>query len=650
MRDKSSVERDLVAVRELPFGLTRTVAAERLVAEVEADGPETCLAFAYLVLVEAYAHGGEGSKSLVPYTRVLRLADERPDLLDSYDAHTLLWAGKWVVGTVIETPEVPVERVEALLADMERRFTLAGAGLDAIWYLRTSWADERDAPDTQAVYDTWVATPRDDFSQCSVCDPGDRAGYLMGWGRTDEAVRLIEQTLPAGERCLSEPADMLSRLALAYLDQGRVEEAVLAHRRTLAELDRAEVPLIGVRGKVLRFLARVGADDAVLRRIRDDETVMLAPGESAGYRMGALMSLGCAAQCVARSDPDRELRSLAAGSTTVAEYARWCRREADQIAATFDARYGDDHVSRRVAKAWEMVATPVDLSVLTASAAPAASDAPGAPPSTPATAPDTTEAVPQGAGTPATPGPAAHDLLARAEASVRHGDLAEAAPAYLEAGRLLVDEGMLADAGFAFAEAAHCAQILEDHEGAHATFARAVDMMWAGGVEPALVSPVVRAWTATGCAVGRCEQMLTWLDEVGSRLGDFSGLPDDETALLISEARLREGAAILDAQARAFATLGRWDEAIDVATAAAVRFGELAAHAEAGRAWWLVGRLSASTGSADTAIELYRRAAELVGRARDREQQVRVLDDLVRLLRELGRTSEADQVAADLLR
>lgn len=648
MRDKTSVDSQLVAVREIPYGTTRTVAAERLVAQIEAEGPQACLPFAYLVLVEAYAHGGEGSKVLVPYTKVLRLADQQPDLLDNYDAHTLLWAAKWVVNEVIETPEVPVERVDALLADMERRFALAGAGLDAIWYLRTVWADERDAPDVQVVYDTWVATPRDDFSQCSVCDPGDRAGYLYGWGRTAEAVRLIEETLVVGERCLSEPADMLSRLALAYLDLGRTAEAVVAHRRTLAELERAEVPLVGVRGKALRFLARVGAHDAVLRRIGDDEQMMLAPGESAGYRMGALIALGSAATCVASVDPDRELRSMTAGTTTVAQYAAWCRAQADQIAASFDARYGDDHVTRRVAMAWDLKVSPVDLSVLTTPSA--AGSEPDAPAAGGTRAPfgdrpdgrrDSTSW--DGPAEPVVTDGSPTSLVNAAEAAARRGNLAEAAPRYLEAGNLLVADGMLADAGFVFAEAAHCAQVLEDHEGAHRAFARAVDLLQAGGAEPALVAPVVRAWTASACAVGDGEAALDRLAQLAA------GLDTEDATVPVACARRREAAAVADVRARALATLGRWDEAVTTGGQAADALAELGAWAAAGQASWLVGRLLARGGRADDAADCYRTAAHQLGRAHDRDQQVRVLDALVGLLRDAGRADEADEVVTRLI-
>ncbi|MCL2090667.1 MAG: hypothetical protein FWH11_05510 [Micrococcales bacterium] len=664
MRDKTSVDSQLVAVRDIPYGTTRTVAAERLVAQIEAEGPQACLPFAYLVLVEAYAHGGEGRKVLVPYTKVLRLADQQPDLLDAYDAHTLLWAAKWVVNEVIETPEVPVERVDALLADMERRFALAGAGLDAIWYLRTVWADERDAPDVQAVYDAWVATPRDDFSQCSVCDPGDRAGYLYGWGRTAEAVRLIEETLAVGERCLSEPADMLSRLALAYLDLGRTAEAVVAHRRTLAELDRAEVPLVGVRGKVLRFLARVGAYDAVLRRIGDDEPVMLAPGESAGYRMGALIALGSAATCVAAAgSPDRELRSMAAGTSTVAQYAAWCRAQADEIAASFDARYGDDHVTRRVAAAWSLDVTPVDLSVLTATGAPPS--APDA--STAGVAHDPLVDQQDGrrgsvsrdepAGPVATaaadqaPDSSPTSLVDAAEAAVRRGHLAEAAPRYAEAGSWLVADGMLTDAGFVFAEAAHCAQVLEDHEGAHTTFARAVDLLRAGGAEPALVAPVVRAWTPSACAVGDGEAALDRLAQTAAELETDGAARGgrDEVPVPVACARQREAAAVADVRARALATLGRWDEAVTTGTQAADALAGLGAWAAAGQASWLVGRLLARAGQVDDAVDRYRTAAQQLGRAHDREQQVKVLDALVGLLREAGRHAEADEVVTRLI-
>ena len=198
MRDRASVDSELIALRRLPYGRARTLASERIVAEVRAGGPRACLAFADLVLLESYHHSGEALKALVPFAEVVRLADERPELLDEGDWQMLLWSFKWLMVDVMENPDVPVSRVDDLVADMARRYAVAGVGSDAVGYVRSRWADSCERPDAEAVFEEWVATARDEFSQCEVCDPGDKAAHLLSAGRADEAVRLMEAAVGSG--------------------------------------------------------------------------------------------------------------------------------------------------------------------------------------------------------------------------------------------------------------------------------------------------------------------------------------------------------------------------------------------------------------------------------------------------------------------
>ena len=216
-RPRHEVDHEIGAVRRMPYGQARSSAAQRLVTEVEADGPPESLAYAYATLVEAYVWGGEVEKAFVPFTRSLRWADEHPEHLDETDWHMHFWSFKWMVADLMEYPAVPAEQIERTLEDMARRYAVAGNGTDAVAHQRFVWASARGTQDTEEAYQAWVSTPRDEYSQCEACDPGDRAVHLFETGRTAEGIRLVERVLEDDPRCATEPADMLSWLALAYL-------------------------------------------------------------------------------------------------------------------------------------------------------------------------------------------------------------------------------------------------------------------------------------------------------------------------------------------------------------------------------------------------------------------------------------------------
>ncbi|MCG2802411.1 MAG: hypothetical protein L6311_09985 [Cellulomonas sp.] len=639
MRDRAGVDSELIAVRRLPYGRARTLTAERILAEVQADGPAVCEAFAALVLLESYHHAGEPLKALVPFTQVVRLADEHPDRLDEGDWQMLLWSFKWLLIDLAQTPQVPVARVDGLIEDMARRFAVAGAGSDAVAFVRSRWADVRGAADAEEIFDRWVATPRDEYSQCEVCDPGDRAAHLLAVGRDRDAVRLMEGAVESGATCLSEPADMLSRLALAYLDLGRDAEAVTAHRRTLAALDGAAVDLVSVRGRVIQFLARAGAVRPAVRRIEQDQRLLDGSGVTALERLGLLVQVGSSARALAALAPGTAVRLTVVGAGTLEELAAWCRATAEPLARAFDERHGTDGTSRWVDQAWRLMVRPLDLSVLPGTAVPGTAGGTAEPSRTGG------PSAPEGGDAVRTPAPASVEdvgsLLARAEAVATERP-AQAVTLYASAAEQLVDQGLLADAGFALAEAAHCAQVLDDDESAHRTYQRAVGLLEAGGVPPEVRGGVLRAWAATAADIGGGSALLDRLAVLLVELGEPAV---DGSA----GARRREAADVQDTCARLLAAEGLPDQAVDRAVAAADEFDTLGAVQDGAHASWLAGRLLRDLGRTQEAVERLERATAqfaAVGAGRERAAAV---DDLVEVLRAAGRSLDAERAARSLL-
>lgn len=682
-RTLESANREISRVRDLPYGLARTQAAERQVRLVDAEGPDEARAYALSTLVEAYVWGGEVDKAYVPFTRLVRWWDAHPEHFDAQDRHTLFWSFKWMVANLTEFPSVPAAQIDRTLADMERRFAVAGNGMNAVALQRFVWARARGAEDTAEAYETWVATPRDDFSQCEACEPGDRASYLFEVGRTEEGVRLLERTLTENPTCATEPADMLSHLQLAYLEQGRVADAAATHRRGLAHLADSHGDMAGARGRHVELLARGGHGDRAVRMIEADQR-LLTGGDSPDSRLTYLVHVGAALAVLRATEPARAVRLASVPAATVAALADWVRAQAEELAQAFDRRNGTTYVSQVVARAWTTQAAPepLDLAVIPVGAHGAGRDGgergggerDGAGAQTPVVADGagpagerTADGAPGGgdgqAGSrvAADPDPgAAADRLADA------GDLAGAAPLYLEAAARAEEAGLLADAGAALAEAARCAQVLEDHEGASWAYARATSLLRAGGADPLLTAAVVRTHARSAADLGRAEAALAEVErclaDLAGPAGD-GGVVPDVTASSPDPRRPPElpGAAELaarrqaevdaeraqldDCAARLLATLGRDQEAAVRAGVAAEAFGSAGHVADAAHAFWLAGRLHAGTGRSDDAVRDLGSAVEGFGLVRDQDRRAQVAALLLDVLRREGRDAEAEDVA-----
>lgn len=629
---------EIGAVGRLPYGTARTLAAEQQVRLVDAEGPDEARAYALYTLVDSMVWGGEVQRAYLPFTRLVRWLDEHPEHFDEHDRSATYWSFKWMVGDLMKFPEVPAEQIEATLEDMERRYAVAGLGRDAVAAERFGWAAHRDAPDTVALYDEWVRTPRDEFSQCVVCDPGDRAAYLFDAGRTDEAVRLVEEVLAEGETCATEPATMLSYLALAYLEAGRTTDASRAYRRLVAALAESRSDMASSRGRRFVLLARGGRTAEALRALTDDHRLLTAADTPLG-RLAFLVSVVAGTAALLPDEGDRPVDAGDAPVSTVAELHAWADREATALAAAFDRRNGTAAMAGQLtaARATRRSAHALDLDVLPRVAAAPAAPSPGPTPDLP----DASES-PQ-------------DLLATAESLLASGDLEEAAGAFAAAAAAAEGEGWLDRAGLALAEAARCAQMLGDESGAAGAYARGVALARAGGVGAANLVPVVVAWAPAAVAQpsgadGDAAALLAAVDALRAGLPP-TGTGDDEAQTAEDQALARRLTAELDdTAARVLASLGGADRAraAALAGAAAEAYAQVGAVSDAAHAFWLAGRLHADLGDDEQAVWNLESAVEGFALARAAEPRSAAADELVAVLRRTGRDARAEAVVRAL--
>ncbi|MFT3877951.1 MAG: hypothetical protein QM708_16250 [Propioniciclava sp.] len=615
------VRHELARIGAMPYSLARTAIAEETARRIEADGPRACLPLALLTVVQSQVWGGEPAKAFVAFAQATQLWDAHPELFDEEDRFIFFWEHKWMVGHLIEFPQIPAAQIEASLNDMARRYALAGHGMSAVAHEAFCWAEHRGTADAERLFETWISTPRDEFSQCAACSHRAEADWHLDAGRPERAIAIVEAALAAGEKCASEPATMLSTIALAYLDLGLPEQALSAHRRAESALRHSETDMAATRGRRFALLARGGLPERALRALAEDAHLLLE-AESPLARLGFLTAVLSGLSSL----PDRGTAIALAGipAATVDEVRGWVHAEASRLAAAFDRRNGTDAHTRRVAAA--LAATPapepIDFTVL------------GPPAATPPPVQHITTSRED-------PSEDLARLLGNAETLVELDQLESAASAYLAAAQAAERAGLLTDAGFAYAEAAACAQACGDDPGAHRAFSDAVARLKADAVDDPHLAPVLTAWAPVAVQAGAPEPVLAELEQALVRLGRDAGEATPSNA--DERERRRLWADLSDTAARVLASLPAGDAAgaIEYALNAAHAYAALDLSGDAAHAFWLAGQIQRDTGRLAEAADSLQAAVTRAGNAFDEQLRAEAGSALLRILRETGQDARA---------
>ncbi len=648
-RSVLEVNSALFGLRRMPFGLARSTATAAEVDRVRTEGPDGARAFALICLVEAYVWGDEVSKAYLPFTELLRWWDEHPETFDEEDTHAMFWSFKWMVSNLMEFSSVSAEQIERTLEDMRRRFAIAGNGMNAVRLCEFHWASQRGADGVEAAYQAWVSTPHDDYAQCAACEPGDRAAYLFETGRNTEGIRLLEATLATSPSCATEPGDMLSYLQLAYLEEGEAAKAAATHRRAMQQLN-TEIPMVGARARHIEFCARSGNFARALRLLQENAH-LLTTTESPYTRWQFLHRVGSATAILRQADPGTIVALPGHDTRTIEELDDWIASEALSIAADFDRRDGTtattDRTHRHRKRALEK-RLPVDLSLF----ATGLSEDPLA---DSLRTDDTKGAASAGTESDA-PALSAHAsalvTLGHAEA-LANSDQAQAAMLYHDAAAAFEADGYLGDAGFALAEAAELAARVGDPETV-ALFDRALDLLWAADTPAPHIGPVARARARRSVTPADFEAALAAIDRVQATCTE-TPIEGIQTATPLPDLVARQEAAtraefreLTDSRARVLAELGRYTEAARTAQDVAEEFAHAGDVSNAAHAFRLAGSAFLADGDTQAATEQWESSIEGFEITRNTDMRIAVGNELLALLRRLGRTEEAAALSARL--
>ncbi|MFJ8348265.1 tetratricopeptide repeat protein [Streptomyces sp. NPDC094153] len=345
--DFDSLRRELAANGERPEGPARNARAELLLAEAERLNIPLAVIEALGHQLKVYNYSSEKDKMFVPFARLLRMWDDRPEDFDEYEIHSLHWVFKWMSAGMLGQPHIPLAAIEKWLGEMEHRYRLAGHSERAVRGAEFSVARHiGDLARAERAYAAWLAADRDSMADCHACELHDQGRWLAECGRDAEAVELWRPVLEGEFSCAHEPHGVLASSLLPLLRLGRLDEARAHHLRGL-RLVRPMESMRGAYADHVAFCALTGNEARALELLAERPAYFTDDGNPLS-RLDFLAVTALLMERLVELGRDGQAVSGPAGrSWTAAELAAHARAEAAALAARFDERNGTSRVGER---------------------------------------------------------------------------------------------------------------------------------------------------------------------------------------------------------------------------------------------------------------------------------------------------------------
>ncbi|MFE9441343.1 tetratricopeptide repeat protein [Streptomyces sp. NPDC006602] len=345
--DFDELRRAMAENSEQPEGPARNARAEQLLAAAEKLNIPLAVIEALGHQLKVYNYSSEKAKMFVPFARLLRMWDERPEDFDEYETHSLHWVFKWMSSGMLDQPHIPLASIEKWLGEMEHRYRLAGHSERAVRSAEFSVAAHiGDVARAERAYAAWLAADRDAMADCHACELHGQGWWQAERGREAEALKLWAPVLEGEYTCAHEPHTVLASSLVPLLRLGRVDEARANHLRGF-RLVRAMESMRGAYADHVEFCALSGNEARGLELLAERPAYFTDDGHPrskldfmavVALLMDRLTELGLG---------DQPVPGPADRAWSARELAAHARGEALALAARFDERNGTRHVSER---------------------------------------------------------------------------------------------------------------------------------------------------------------------------------------------------------------------------------------------------------------------------------------------------------------
>ncbi|MGW9030655.1 tetratricopeptide repeat protein [Streptomyces sp. NPDC055722] len=378
--DFDSLRRAMADNHEQPEGPARNARAEQLLVEAEKLDIPLAVIEALGHQLKVYNYSSEKDKMFVPFARLLRMWDERPEDFDAYETHSLYWVFKWMSAGMLDQPHIPLASMEKWLGEMEHRYRLAGHSERAVRSAEFSVAAHTGAlKRAERAYAAWLAADRDEMADCHACELHDQGRWQARKGEDERALELWRPVLEGEYVCAHEPHAVLASSLLSLVRLGRLDEARAHHLRGF-RLVRAMESMRGSYADHVEFCALTGNEARGLELLAERPAYFTDSGEPRSKLDFLAVVTLLMDRLVERGFGDQAVPGPAGREFTARELAAHARGEALALAARFDARNGTSYVSERTRERMDRrpLVDRLPLGVRTSRPAPVAAAPPAA--------------------------------------------------------------------------------------------------------------------------------------------------------------------------------------------------------------------------------------------------------------------------------
>ncbi|WP_107480722.1 tetratricopeptide repeat protein, partial [Streptomyces caniscabiei] len=346
--DFDELRRAMAENHEQPEGPARNARAERLLAEAEKLNVPLAVIEALGHQLKVYNYSSEKAKMFVPFARLLRMWDERPEDFDEYEIHSLHWVFKWMTAGMLNQPHIPLASIEKWLGEMEHRYRLAGHSERAVRSAEFSVAAHiGDLERAERAYGAWLAADRDTMADCHACELHGQGWWRARRREDAEALELWAPVLEGEYVCAHEPHTVLASSLLPLLRLGRPDEARAHHLRGF-RLVRAMESMRGAYADHVEFCALTGNEARGLELLAERPAYFTDSGDPRSKLDFLSVVALLMDRLTARGVGEQAVPGPAGREWTARELAAHAREEALSLAALFDERNGTAYVSTHV--------------------------------------------------------------------------------------------------------------------------------------------------------------------------------------------------------------------------------------------------------------------------------------------------------------
>ncbi|WP_328506056.1 tetratricopeptide repeat protein [Streptomyces sp. NBC_00391] len=346
--DFDELRRAMAENYEQPEGPARNARAELLLAQAEKLNVPLAVIEALGHQLKVYNYSSEKDKMFVPFARLLRMWDERPEDFDEYEVHSLHWVFKWMSAGMLNQPHVPLASIEKWLGEMEHRYRLAGHSERAVRSAEFSVATHiGDLARAERAYGAWLAADRDAMADCHACELHGQGWWQALRRREAEALELWAPVLEGEYSCAHEPHTVLASSLVPLLRLGRPDEARAHHLRGF-RLVRAMESMRGAYADHVEFCALTGNEARGLELLAERPAYFTDSGDPRSKLDFMSVVALLMSRLTARGFGEQNVPGPAGRGWTARELAAHAREEALALAALFDERNGTAYVSTHV--------------------------------------------------------------------------------------------------------------------------------------------------------------------------------------------------------------------------------------------------------------------------------------------------------------